>query len=117
MEVTRVTILRIALALVLVLATGCSSDEQSTNNTNNIHNTNDGGSDLESDLPEMSCTPGERQCLDLVTSQLCHGDGTVWVDQACEDGERCNELNGQCSEEICSPGSFGECTASGLMRF
>lgn len=115
MEVARVTIQRIALLLALILVVGCSSDQES-NNANNT-STPDASSDLVSDAAGMICTPGERQCLDLVTSQLCNGDGTIWVDQECADGERCNELNGNCSEEICSPGSFGECTSTGLMRY
>lgn len=103
----------LAFAFVAMMSMGlwaCSSNES------NSAPDPDTGTTTE-DAGETLCMPGERRCTDLVTSEICNGDGTLWAERSCDEGERCNERSGECSDEICSPGAFDGCADSGLMRF
>ncbi len=63
------------------------------------------------------CKPGARQCRDLVTAEVCNADGSAFDEEECTGDLRCNDLDGTCSPEICSPGSFDGCTDDGRQRY
>ncbi len=103
--------MRILIALLFVTLVGCSSDTATNNAQNNANNQPDAGED------QGLCEPGARQCKDLVVALVCNADGSAWEEEECVDNLRCNDLNGECSAEICTPGGFAGCTETGLMSF
>lgn len=79
----------------------------------------DAATDTAADASDSStfCRPGERQCKDLITPQVCNEDGSAFDEEECTGELRCNEETGECSPEICTPGSFDGCTDEGLQRY
>jgi len=47
------------------------------------------------------CRPGDMTCGDATTLRTCNGDGTAWVDSACEEGRACDR--GECRPTLCAP--------------
>ena len=102
----------IAILLLLTML-GCA-DNPGHNLTNRDAG---GGLDVGLDVASTFCPAGARQCTDVVTSQLCSADGSEWVDEECLGELRCNDQDGTCSPQICSPGAFDGCTAEGMQRY
>ncbi len=77
-----------------------------------------GASDVDAS-PDITtfCRPDARQCLDIVTSQVCAADGSAWTDEECTGELRCNDQDGTCSPKICTPGAFDGCTDEGMQRY
>lgn len=104
------------LILATVLLLGCPDNPATPNNSPRDVGT-DHDLDAGPDLPETFCPPGARQCKDLVTSQVCLADGSAWEDEECAGELRCNEQDGTCSPEICTPGAFDGCTEDKRQRY
>lgn len=83
------------------------------------NNASDAGvSDLDASADVSTfCKPEARQCKDLVTAQVCSDDGSQWLDEECTGELRCNDQDGTCSPEICTPGAFDGCTDEGMQRY
>ncbi len=52
------------------------------------------------------CTPGERQCQNLLTPAQCNESGTAWIPlNQCTEGFTCYAATGSCAQKICQPSS------------
>ena len=91
----------LALAL-LTLLLGCPDGPTPPGGTADV---GDAGLDAPPDV-QTFCQPGARQCLDIVVAQRCADDGSEWIDEECTGELRCNDQDGTCSPEICTPGAF-----------
>lgn len=101
--------LRIYLLIIAIFAFGaCSDSNPGPATPQDMANTAD---------QSTFCEPGARVCKDLLVSQVCAADGSAWRDETCDAELRCNEENGQCMPEICTPGGFDGCTDTGLIRY
>jgi hypothetical protein len=77
------------------------------------------GEESDDGKPELICLPGETQCADEGTMQVCAATGLEWESSACsefsscvsceeEDGESCTaQCKGPCESEDELPGSAG----------
>ncbi len=104
------------LAGLVAMASACSNpvdDGQTegndeTNQTN--HNDNQNGQ-------SQICEPGQTRCDGPGNVQTCDDDGRQWQTEACTQNEACDPNLGRCSEQICTPGQFDQCTADGDQRY
>lgn len=75
--------------------------------------------DLPADLPPdipVVCTPGERQCQNLLTPGECNETGTGWILlNQCSEGYTCYAETASCAKKICQPGSR-ECVDEGSFK-
>ena len=64
----------------------------------------------EDTAPPLYCEPETQRCLTDLIAQTCVVEGTHWVDQLCEEGERC--WKGDCAPIVCEPEALGNNCAS-----
>ena len=102
-----------ALLATAALLSACSSDDNGDDLTDL-----DAGEDT-SDATEITtiCEAGESRCDGVDNVEVCSDDGQEWEQSPCSSGERCNQATGRCTEQICSPGQFDQCTDDGKQRY
>ncbi len=64
-----------------------------------------------------ACTPGRGRCTSPVSREVCTADGSGWVEDFCDSQDRCHTESGECTAQLCLPGSFQGCLESGLQSY
>lgn len=92
----RLTSLAVPAALFLAFGPSllaCTDPPSSEGSTSEDATSTDSSGDGDGDdntSPQIICSPGETQCLDESTLQICAPTGLEWEDQPCEDYEECD---------------------------
>lgn len=102
----------LGVVVTLVLVSSCSSEDGDVPepDTGIIDDTGNG---TETTL----CHPDQSRCDGHDNVEVCDDEGQSWERQSCPQGQSCQEDLGRCTEEICTPGQFDECTAEGMQRY
>lgn len=105
--------MRISFLILIVFAFSCGSCSDESN-----PQLGDTSKDLKNDVDLATfCKPNESTCKNIVTSEICNEAGSAKTEEECKGDLRCNDSTGKCSAEICIPGAFEGCTATGQQSY